>query len=799
MTAGSRWSGKVFILISAMFSFILFSFSYADAAPLSAKEMIKPESNMLQFKAGNHVLGFSPDRAYLASMDHALSVQFVGTKGVMPKADTTAPATGSVNKAAPLSKVVYQDLWEGISLTYIATKAGITESIYHVAPGADVSKIKLKYNVPVEKQKDGSLKFKFSTGNLTESAPIAWQEINGRRQAVKVAFVIKDETIGFAVGKYDRTRQLIIDPTYQWHTFHGLSSSVDSATGITTDSSGNVYVTGNSTSSWDGPSSLGSCSTPGVSPCPLNAFSSSGHGNIFVLKLDSSGNYQWHTFYGSNDTDSIYSGIAADSSGNVYVTGYSVNSWDGPSSLGACSTPGVSPCPLNAYSGSGDIFVLKLNSSGAYQWHTFYGSVSSHDIALGIAVTGGGNVYVTGLSYVSWDGPSSLGSCSTPGVSPCPLNAYSGNRDMVVLKLNSSGAYQWHTFYGSVSGHDYGTAIAADSSGNAYVTGLSFASWDGPSSLGSCSTPGVAPCPLNAFGGSANFFILKLAGSGAYQWHTFYGSSSDDAAKGIAIDGSGNVYATGYSSDNWKGPAPESSAPLHDYSGGGYDIFVLKLNSSGTYQWHTFHGSSDEDSGYSIASDSSGNVYVTGKSDNPWNGPGGESPVNAYVGDSDIVVLRLDSSGTYQWHAFYGSGNTEEGGGIAVDSNNNVFIAGYGAATWAGPGSEAPRNAYTGSREVIVLKLSDPDRKVRLLVKDIPAGLFPGLTVAFNEVHEADDVIQAQATTFTETLVLENPESLMLKGGYNSDFVLNPGKTTLSGSLTMRGVGGVTVENLTIK
>ena len=86
-----------------------------------------------------------------------------------------------------------------------------------------------------------------------------------------------------------------------------------------------------------------------------------------------------------------------------------------------------------------------------------------------------------------------------------------------------------------------------------------------------------------------------------------------------------------------------------------HDIFVLKLDSSGAYQWHTFYGSSSSDYGSGIAMDGSGNVYVTGWSDATWSGPAEESPLHAYSGDDDIFVLKLDSSGAYQWHTFYGS------------------------------------------------------------------------------------------------------------------------------------------------
>ncbi len=115
---------------------------------------------------------------------------------------------------------------------------------------------------------------------------------------------------------------------------------------------------------------------------------------------------------------------------------------------------------------------------------------------------------------------------------------------------------------------------------------------------------------------------------------------------------------------------------------------MLKLNTSGTYQWHTFYGSGG-DSGNGIAVDGSGNVCVTGQSAATWNGPSGQIPLNAYSGQ--IFVLKLDTSGAYQWHTFYGSGG-DSGNGIAVDGSGNVCVTGQSAATWNGPRSLSDLN-----------------------------------------------------------------------------------------------------------
>ncbi len=498
-------------------------------------------------------------------------------------------------------------------------------------------------------QEDGSLRVKSGTGTLTESPPVAWQDIRGNRVPVKGEFRVAGNEVGFVVGPYDRSQPLIIDPTLEWHTFHG-SSGYDGANEIALDNSGNVYVTGESSATWG---------------TPIHAYSGSIGSDLFVMKLDSSGAYQWHTFHGSSSYD-YASGIAVDGMGNVYVSGTSDATWGSP---------------LNAHTDGGignDVFVLKLDSNGAYQWHTFFGSCSP-DHASGIAVDGMGNVYVSGTSDAPWG---------------APIHPYSGDADdgddAFVLKLGSNGAYQWHAFYGSTQ-YDTSGDIAVDSSGNIYVTGSSWATWGSP---------------LHAHSGNGDIFVLKLDGNGAYQWHTFYGSNQYDSGRGLAIDGSDNVYVTGSSYGPWGAPLnPHTGKPGIDKN----NIVVLKLDSSGAYQWHTFLGSEGSIYPSAINVDSGGNVYVSGQSGETWGFP--LYPHSGYV---DALILKLDSSGAYQWHTFHGSAQDDSGRGLVIDGSDNIYVTGYSYGSWG-----SPLNAHSGEHDLFVLRLS----------KDAPETGFVSVTI----------------------------------------------------------------------
>jgi hypothetical protein len=458
-----------------------------------------------------------------------------------------------------------------------------------------------------------------------------------------------------------------------WHTFYGSDSGYNWGSSVAVDGCGNIYVTGSSFSSWTGPS--------GESPLHPHT----GYSDMSVLKLNPNGDYDWHTFYGSDSGHDEGSSVAVDGSGNIYVIGSSFGSWTGSGGEG----------PLHAHSGGHDIFVLKLSPSGGYHWHTFYGSSlddwDAEDEGHSVAVDDTGNVYVTGSSFGSWNGPSGEG----------PLHTHSGGHDIFVFKLSPSGDYHWHTFYGaSLDGsdtEDEGHSVAVDDTGNAYVTGSSFGSWNGPS----------GEDPLHVKSGTTDFtdiVVLKIDSGGAYQWHTFYGSSEwYDSGLSAAIGGSGDVYVTGSSGSGWTGPDDED--PLHPLADD-FDILVLKLSPAGEYQWHTFHGSPENDWGSSVAIDDGGNLYVTGQSQAAWNGPSGEGPSHAWSGSHDFHVLELDDCGEYQWHTFYGASLEDDyWPSIAVDYGS-IYMSGNSSDSWTGPGGEAPLHGYTGSQNIVVLKLA---------------------------------------------------------------------------------------------
>lgn len=182
--------------------------SNAQATPL-------PDSpERLQFTSAGHGLGFEPAGMAIATDSYVLRITFVNANAVTPQRIGT-DRSGLALAAPPLTRVVYSNLWDGVTLTYDAS--GIVRSTYHLAPYADPSTIRLHYSHRAQIQADGSLSIALAGEVLTESAPIAWQELGGQRVPVAVTFKPLNATeIGFALGAYDPAHPLFIDPTVTW-------------------------------------------------------------------------------------------------------------------------------------------------------------------------------------------------------------------------------------------------------------------------------------------------------------------------------------------------------------------------------------------------------------------------------------------------------------------------------------------------------------------------------------------------------------------------------------------------------
>ena len=325
--------------------------------------------------------------------------------------------------------------------------------------------------------------------------------------AVAGQFVLlgQDE-IGFQVGAYDPSLPLTIDPVLSYSTYLG-GNNYDDGFSIAVDGSGYAYVTG-FTQSTNFPTKTGAYQT-----------NLEGTTNVFVTKLNATAtSLLYSTYLGGNNQGDVRGdkgyGIAVDSSGNAYVTGFT-DSTNFPTTTGAFQTI--------LEGGLENAFMTKLNASGTALIYSTYLGVNS--VGSGIAVDGTGNAYVTG---------------STGSNFPTTTSAYQpileGTTNSFVTKLNPAGTSLLYSTYLGGNNSDEAQGIAVDASGNAYVTGFT----------DSTNFPTTAGAFQTSLGGNQNAFVTKVNATGsALIYSTYLGGNNNDYSIGIAVDASGNAYVTG--------------------------------------------------------------------------------------------------------------------------------------------------------------------------------------------------------------------------------------------------------------
>jgi len=600
------------------------------------------------------LVGANPDPTILGEqLQVGISNYFIGN-------DPTQWHTGIQNYGA----VYYHAVYPGIDMCYHGDQQELHYD-FLLDPNRDPAQIRLHFSddATLELDATGDLLIHKDGVTLRQNAPVSYQIDGNTRHAVNSHFILAaGNEVAFEVSDYDSTLPLVIDPGLVYSTYLGGSSddrgysiAVDSSDsvyatgqtngvfpttsgayqtiysggadvfvtklaadgksliystylggsnddggfGIVVDNTGSVYVTGD-TDSINFPTTVGAYQI---------AFGSSTF-DTFVTKLAADGkSLIYSTYLGSGGSDGT-NGIAVDSSGSAYVTGYTNGNF--PTTVGAYQT---------TFGGgtTNDAFVTKLATDGKSLVYSTYLGGGQDDSANGIAVDNNGNAYITGATLGNFP--------TTPGAYQ---TIYGGGADAFVTKLAANGTSLVYSTYLGGSRNDSGTRIAVDNSGNAYISGGTSGNF--PTTVGAYQT-------VYGGNGADDAFVTKLAADGtSLVYSTYLGGSGNDDGAGIAVDSNGNAYVTG--STNGVFPTTSDAfqtARCNNY----YNAFVTELAVDGKgLIYSSYLGGCSNGFGVGIALNNS-NTYVTGYAGAGFPVGGGAYQTTFGGGTYDVFVAKL--------------------------------------------------------------------------------------------------------------------------------------------------------------
>jgi hypothetical protein len=405
-------------------------------------------------------------------------------------------------------------------------------------------------------------------------------------------------------------------PEWQWAVRAGGTSS-DNSYDMVVDSLGNQYIAG----SIDGSATFGTIT-----------INNGGSYNLFIAKSDVNGNWIWaRCLEGVLSASAM--GIAIDNDGFLYVTGgFSGTGYFGTTTL-------ISTQNYN------NLFLGKLDSNGNWLWAIKTDSATgSNQCGFEVSVSDDGASYVTGVFQ---DGATSFGSTN--------LNN-NGMGDAFIAKADTYGNWVWAVRAGA-NGYDNGYSIAVDSADNVFVTG-----WFN-NSVDFGSTNFVS-------NGVADIFVAKLDSDGNWLWVRRVGGTGDDLALAITLDNENNACLSGQFHNT-----VVFGTTVLVCSNNNYDCFIAKMNADGIWQWAVKSLGVFGESGNSIDVDTTGNVYVTGSFyDVVFWGP--TMLVSMDFDTPDVFVLKLDSLGNWQWAIRGGGSGNDTAEAICINNENDIYIAG---------------------------------------------------------------------------------------------------------------------------
>lgn len=611
------------------------------------------------------------------------------------------------------ARLVYPDLWPGIDLEWVGSTEGFKYR-YLVQPGADPARIRVAWS-GVERLRldaEGGLEILTPLGTLRDDRPIAWQEGSAGRQGVAVAHMLlppegsalaeagapRSAVSAFALGPYDRSRALVIDPVVPVYAgFLGYASE-DRGLGVATDAAGRAYLTGQVLE--DG-----------------QEFT-----DAFVARVMPDGSaLDYMAIIGGDGGDAAFD-IAVDTAGHAYITGFTGSD---ESSFPVTGGPDLS------FNGVADTLVAKLAPDGQDLVYAGYLGGELIDFGEGIRVDASGSVYLQGPV---------LSSHSTFPVKVGPDLGFNGETDIFVCKLvpepTAPDVLDNLRYCGYVGGAETDIHMAVDgadsfySSGHIAIDGEGALYVSGETTSDQGSFPdgngfGNLPGPDRTAGGGWDAYLVKVRPDGSgFAFAGFIGGSGDDFAKGMTVDAQGNAYLSGYTGSD-EGSLPVTVGPDLSFNGGDLDTLVAKVRADGSgFAYLGYLGGDDTDGAEAVVVDDQGALTLVGYTESgAASFPVKEGPDlsqnDAVEGAGDAFIARVrpvpsaaDPRDNLDFAGYIGGAGTDQAYWVALDPQGAIFVSGDtesdetsfpgGDGMGAIPGWD---RAFHGARDAFLLKL----------------------------------------------------------------------------------------------
>jgi gliding motility-associated-like protein len=541
-------------------------------------------------------------------------------------------------------QITYKNIYPNIDVVFSIPNdpKRTVEYNFVIHPKGKISDIQLKFSGAQTELIDNKIRMTVRFGEMEETLPASWTEDGELKKEIAVVYTkIKKNVYGFESSENVSDKTVIIDPvpTRLWGTFYGDQRSIHFAlnpSSISTDSSGNVYMAGETTAS------NSSYATTGAHQMSI-PYDWHTVSNGIIVKFSSNGNRLWGTYYGGIGINTI-TDIKIDSQNNVVIVG-------GTEAQSNISTLGSYQPNLT---GGFDAFLVKFNDSGIRLWGTYFGG-DSNDFASSLDIDKNNNIFIVGNT-------SSQSNIAINSNFQIQLNQVQGvfnNIDGLLAKFDTGGNLIWSTYVGGESWDELNTIVVKD---NYIITGGFTESYN------NISTPGVFQERHDPIRNSEGT-VYKFSLDGKRIWSTYYGGEQVDYVYTVEADNEDNIYIGGKTASKNNITTQNSFDSSNTYS---YKGFFAKLNSIGERIWGSYLGEANV---YSLIFRNN-SIYVGATNNGYYNQKLTNSCSYRPNADSEGYVGKFSKQGDFIWGTYIGNDESSKPTKITLDKNNNIFVSG---------------------------------------------------------------------------------------------------------------------------